>query len=321
VSGSAFAHAPVFGSSTPSAYAVARAVEYGGTALLVGGLVFIALVWPAGADSRGARRVLVTGWAVGTLATVAALGLGGSWATGGSIGDAAKRSVLEAVLQTDFGREWAVLVLLQILMLVVLADLLRRGAAVARSLPWRVGALAVGLGLLRVYGLTGHSRETAHPLVAQLADLAHLTAMAVWIGGLTMLLGGVLPRRQPRELGTVLPRYSMLALGSVGIVVVSGALMAWGLLGSLDDLTSTTYGHFLLVKIAVLALVLAAAGSSKTWVEHRLDFVVLLRGEGSITANPAGLVRPVVLSVAVETGLLALVLVVASFLVTADPGR
>jgi copper transport protein len=311
----------VLGPSTRAAYAAARAVEYFGTALLVGGLAFVALLWPAGADARGARRVLVGGWVVSTAATVVALGLGGSWATGGSIGDAAKRSVLAAVLRTDFGREWAVLVLLEVLMLVVLADLLRRGAVAARSLPWRVGALAVGLGMLRVYGLTGHARETAHPLVAELADLAHLAAMALWMGGLAMLLGGVLPRRRPAELGSVLPRYSMLALGCVGAVVATGALMAWGLVADVHDLTSTTYGHILLVKFAVLLLVLAAAFGSKTWVEHRLDFVVLLRGEGSIRASATGLVRPVVLSVLAETGLLAGVLIVASFLVTADPGR
>jgi len=307
--------------SVRTAYALARAAEYLGTALLVGGLVFVALLWPDGAAARGARRVLLSGWFVATAATVAALGLGGSWASGGSIEDATKRSLLRTVLQTDFGRQWAVLLLLDALMLVVLADLLRRGPAAARSLPWRVGAFAVGAGMLRVYGLTGHARETAHPLVSQIADVAHLLAMATWIGGLVMLLSGVLPRRRAHELGSVLPRYSRLAMGCTAAAVASGAVLAWGLLHSAAELTSTTYGHLLLAKLALLLVVLAAAYGSKTWVEHRLDFVVLLRGEGSITASSRGLVRPVVLSVAAETGLLALVLVVASFLVTADPGR
>ncbi len=304
-----------------TAYALARAVEYFGTALLIGGLVFVALLWPAGAAARGARRVLIGGWVVSTLATLAALGLGGAWATGGGIDDATNGGTLKSVLATDFGRQWAVLVLLDVLMLVVLADLLRRGETAARSLPWRVGAFAVGAGMLRVYGLTGHAKETAHPLVSQLADVAHLVAMAVWIGGLVMLLGGVLPRRRAAELGAVLPRYSLLALGSVCAAVASGTLLAWGLLRNIGDLTSTGYGHILLLKLALLLVVLGAAFASKTWVEHRLDFVVLLRGEGSITASAPALVRPVVLSVAAETGLLALVLVVASFLVTADPGR
>jgi copper transport protein len=60
--------------------------------------------------------------------------------------------------------------------------------------------------------------------------------------------------------------------------------------------------------------VLVAAFGSKTWVAHRLDFAVILRGESS-------LVRPFVLSVAVETALAVSVLAVAGFLAAADLGR
>jgi copper transport protein len=315
------AGAPVFESSTKTIYVLARAVEYGGTAVFFGGLTFISLLWPAGATSHAARRLLAGSWLVGTAATVSALALEGAWASGRPVSSAFRRQVLHDVLVTDFGRQWAVLVLLWLLSLVVLAELLRRGEPAVRSLPWRVGAGTLALGTLRVYGLTGHSRESDHPVIAQLADVLHLTAMTVWVGGLAMLLAGVLPRRRHEELAAVVPRYSRLALSCVATAIASGAVLAWSDLPSLADLVSTTYGHVLLVKFAVLTLVLAAAFGSKTWVEHRLDFVVLLRGEGSITASAARLVRPAVLSVAAETGLLLLVLTVASVLVTADPGR
>lgn len=315
------AGAPVFESSTKTAYVLARAVEYGGTALFFGGLAFVALIWPAGGSNRAARRLLVTGWCVGAVATVAALGLEGAWATGRAASSALQLDVFRDVLATDFGRQWASLVLLWVLGVVVLADLLRRGEGAARSLAWRVGAGAVGLGALRTYGMTGHSKESAHPLVGQLADVVHVTAMTLWLGGLVMLLFAVLPRRVPDELAHVLPRYSNLAIGCVLAAVASGSVLVWSDLPDLHDLIATTYGHVLLVKFTVLALVLAAGFGSKTWVEHRLDFVVLLRGEGSITASAARLVRPAVLSVAAETGLLLLVLTVASVLVTAAPGR
>lgn len=315
------AGAPVFESSTKTMYVLARAVEYGGTALFFGGLAFVSSIWPAGSNNRTARRLLVSSWLVGASATIGALGLEGAWATGRSASNVLHTQVFRDVLATDFGRQWASLVLLWLLGLVVLAWLLRRGERAARSLPWRIGAGAVGLGALRTYGMTGHSRESAHPLVGQLADVAHITAMTLWVGGLAMLLVAVLPRRVPDELAHVLPRYSNLALGCVGAAVASGSVLVWSDLPDVHDLTTTTYGHVLLVKFAVLALVLVAAFGSKTWVEHRLDFVVLLRGEGSITASAARLVRPAVLSVAAETGLLLLVLTVASVLVTAAPGR
>jgi putative copper export protein len=315
------ADAPVFESTTKTVYVAFRAVGYSATAIFFGGLVFIALLWPSGAGNGTARRTLCSGWLLGTLATISALAVEGAWAAGRPASSAVRVHVLDDVLATDFGRQWAVLVLLWVLALVVLADLLRRGEAAARSLPWRVGAGTVALGALRVYGLTGHSRQSAHPVVGQLADVAHLAAITVWIGGLVMLVLGVLPRRRPEELAAVLPRYSNLAVSCVAVAVTSGVVLAWNDLPAVSDLATTTYGRILLVKLAVLALVLAAAFGSKTWVEHRLDFVVILRGEGSITTSAARLVRPAVLSVAVETGLLLLVLSVASVLVTADPGR
>jgi copper transport protein len=70
----------------------------------------------------------------------------------------------------------------------------------------------------------------------------------------------------------------------------------------------------LLVKLAIFALVLAIAQASRGWVAHRLDFAVVLRGD-------AATVRPFVYSVAAETTLVVFVLVAASLLVTASPGR
>jgi len=312
------ASAPVFESSTKTVYVVARWVEYVGTALFYGGLAFLTLLWPAGGALRSARRLLCGAWLVGATATVAALDLEAAWARGRSSWGLFDTSSLSELLGTDFGRAWAVMFLLWVLALFVLGAVLRRGAVALRSLPWRVGALAVGLATIRVFGLTGHARETAHPLVGQLADAVHLSAMSVWIGGLTILALVVLPHPRSEDLGAVVRGYSTLALLSVTAAAASGVVLAWGTLGTVGALTSTTYGHILLFKIGVLALVLAAAFRSKTWVEHRLNFAVILRGESGTGIR---LIRPFAISVATETALLVLVLAAASVLVTADPGR
>jgi copper transport protein len=200
------------------------------------------------------------------------------------------------------------------LALVLLAELLRSGAGAVTGLAWRVGALAVGLATLRIDGLSGHSSDTHSKVIAELADLVHLAAISLWLGGLAVLVIGVLPRRDVEELARVVPRYSTLAMLCVTAVAASGTVLAWRLLDNVGQLTSTTWGHLLLIKLALLAVVLAAAFGSKTWVAHRLDFAVILRGE-------RGLVRPFVLSVAAETTLVVCVLAVAGFLATADPGR
>ena len=308
------AGAAVFSSASKSSYVAARAVEFGATAVFYGGLAFIAALWPQGAAVARVRMFLGGVWLVGLLSTLAALALEGAWAQSTSVGGAVQNPVLRATLASDFGREWMAGALLWLLALVVLVALERGGADVVRGLPWRVSALAVGLAALRVVDLAGHARQTASPGLAQAADVVHLAAMTVWIGGLTMLLVGVLPRRDAAEMSHVVPRYSTLAMVSVGAVVVSGSLLAWELVGPAGNFTSTTYGHLLLLKIALLAVIGVAAFGSKTWVGHRLEAAVILRREASM-------VRPFIVSVATETALVLAVLAVASLVVTADPGR
>lgn len=297
-----------------AAYVLARGVDYFGGALFLGGLAFLALLWPAGAESRGGRRVVATGWLLGLLGTVAAIGLEGVWVTGRPFADALSWDLLDQVLDVEFGRVWFARALLWVLAGVVLADLLRRGETAARSTAWRVGAGAVGLGLLRTNGLIGHTLDAPQPLWAQVGGLVHLTGVVLWLGGLAVLLVGVLPRRRPDELGVVVPRYSRLAMVSVGMIVAGGLVLAWQVLGSVGAVLTTDHGRLLLVKLAIFALVLVIAQASRGWVAHRLDFAVVLRGD-------AATVRPFVYSVAAETTLVVLVLIAASLLVTASPGR
>jgi copper transport protein len=301
-------------SSAHTVYVTARVADYLGTALFFGGCVFVAFLWPAGTRVPAARRLLVTGWLLGLLGTVAAIGLEGAWTGQLAPADSLRWPVIQQTLGLDFGREWVAKALLWVLAGVVLADLLRRGETAARSLAWRVGAGAVGLGVLRVTGLTGHTNDVPNKTLAAIADLVHLTGMSAWVGGLAMLLIGVLPRRRPDELAAVVPRYSKLAMVSVLAVIGAGITLAWQLLGGVGALFHTAYGQLLLTKIVLLAVILLAAMGSRSWIANRLDVAVGLRGD-------AVSVRPFVCTVAVETALVLLVLVAASFLVTANPGR
>ncbi|MEV2194176.1 copper resistance protein CopC [Streptomyces phaeochromogenes] len=292
----------------------ARWAGYLSLALFIGGIAFVALLWPRGAGEPRARAMLVLAWTVGLLSTVASLGLQGAYAELGGIRDALSASVYANVLATGPGLALAARGLLWVLAAVVLSALLQGGGRTARSPGWRVGALAVSLGLLRATGMTGHNSEGTQPTWGALADLVHLLGASLWIGGLAMLAVAVLPRRDPDELALVVPGYSKLAGASVAAIAVAGLVLAWQVVGSYDALLHTSYGQLLLVKTGALALVLFAAWRSRQWVRTRLELAVLLRGE-------AATVRPFGYSVAAETGLVLVVLAVTSLLVTADPGR
>lgn len=308
------APAPAPSPSLRKALVAARWAGYLALALFVGGLAFVVLLWPRGADEPRSRALLVLAWTVGLLATVASIGLQGAYSTLGGLRDALRPVTYADLLATEPGVVLAARALVWVLAAVVLGALLQGGAGTSRSPGWRVGALAVTFGLLRTTGMTGHSSEGAEPTWGAVADFVHLLGASLWIGGLAVLALAVLPRRRARELAEVVPGYSRLAAVSVTGIVAAGLVLAWQVVGSYDALLHTSYGHLLLLKTGVLAAVLLAAFASRQWVRTRLDLAVLLRGD-------AATVRPFGYSVAAETGLVLVVLAVTSLLVTADPGR
>ncbi|MDQ0601245.1 copper transport protein [Streptomyces canus] len=306
--------APALSPSVRKGLVAARWTGYLSLALFVGGLAFVALLWPRGAGVPRARALLALAWTGGVLSTVASIGLEGAYVSFGGLRDALRPSSYADVLTTGPGITLAARGLLWVLAAVVLGALLQGGARTSRSPGWRVGALAVSVGLLRATGMSGHNSEGGEPTWGALADLLHLLGAALWIGGLAMLTVAVLPRRRAGELAEVVPGYSRLAAVAVTAIVGAGLVLAWQVVGSYDGLLHTSYGHLLLVKAAVLAAVLLIAQSSRRWVRTRLDLAVLLRGD-------AATVRPFGYSVAAETGLVLVVLAVTSLLVTANPGR
>lgn len=290
-----------------------RIVGFAATALFIGGLAFIAVIWPHGGAERRTRRLLTGSWLLGLLTVLAEIPLQAGYDALRPLSGIFDMAAVKDLLAGRLGTELTARALLWVAGSVVLASLLQRTHDAARSPGWRIGLAAVGFGLLRTTSLPGHD-DTAHPLAGAIADTIHLTGVALWFGGLAVLLIGVLPRRRPEELAVVVSRYSNLALISVTAIIAAGLVLAWHLVGSLHGLLGTSYGHLLLLKAGIVAAVLLLAQHSKAWVRHRLDIAVLLDGDRAT-------VRPFIYSVAAETGLALAILVVAGVLVTSSPGR
>ncbi|WP_168929356.1 copper resistance protein CopC [Nocardioides sp. GY 10113] len=197
------------------------------------------------------------------------------------------------------------------------AVLASRQKPAAGSAGRRRPALVVDLLVLLAVAspaLVGHTRAYEPPTLLLITDALHLLVGAVWLGGLVGLVV-VLPSMsgRPRDAGTVLTRFSTLAADVLAALVGSGALLAWGILGSWGALVDTAYGRLLLVKVAVVAVVAAIAGWNR--------FVLLPRlsdGGHDQRRRAAGTVHRVV---AVEASLLVVVLGVTGFLVDRVPGE
>ena len=95
------------------------------------------------------------------------------------------------------------------------------------------------------------------------ARLFHVVGVSVWIGGLVMLLGVVLPRRRSEELLAILPRFGVLATGAVASLMVGGLILAVDLVGSIGALPTTGYGRMLLAKLVVVGMLLYVASLSR----------------------------------------------------------
>lgn len=116
--------------------------------------------------------------------------------------------------------------------------------------------LVIGIAALLPLLLTGHTGHGDQHDIAVAGLAAHVTAAAVWAGGL-LALGVHL--RSAGTLVLALPRYSRVALACFTAVALSGLLMGWVSLAEPRELVTTPYGQLLLGKTAALG-VLGAFG-------------------------------------------------------------
>jgi len=206
---------PLLGSS--QATIALRTIGYLALAGFIGGLVFLCLAWPAGAEVRSSRVVLVVSVLAGVVSSI------------GDLFAAAARTTssydLGGALEQPYGREFAAMAMLWLLAGVVVVDLLQRGSAVLDRFAWRVSAVLVGGGLILIEGRSAHATQAVDSGWGTVSDFLHVTSMSVWVGGLLMLVGCVLPRRRLDELDEVVPRFSGLAQMAVAGIVASGLLL------------------------------------------------------------------------------------------------
>jgi putative copper export protein/methionine-rich copper-binding protein CopC len=309
VHGTPPAGTPSHAGGTPATAALDRwsvlshVVGYLAAAAFLGGLLFVALLWREGADERRTRRMLGGAVVAGILAALLGLWVDIERLPATSAGD---------VLLSDYARATTGQLLFWVLAAVVLTAVLRGGSAVVTSSAWRVGAVVIGIGLIRTTGMTAHATHSTTPWLGITADFLHLAGMSAWIGGLLVMTVGLLPRRDLDQLQSVVPSYSRLAMGAVLAIVASGLIMLYELAIPIDHFWSTHYAHVLLVKLAFFAAVLIAAMGSKRWVDRSL--------QRSAEAGDVTSVRTFATSVGVETVLAIGVLAAASVLVTSSPG-
>ena len=265
----------------------ARAVHFAAMMMLEGAIVFRFLIADQilrAADNeaqRALRRLLV--WTV-WLGLVVGVASGAAWLIllAGRIRGLAPAETLSqgvawiVLTQTRFGETWQVRSILAVLVALSMFAL-NRGAA--NSVRWR-GAVPIVLvaGLVGTLAWAGHGGATPGAIgdVQLIADVLHLIAAGVWIGGLLPLTTILMIARRAGDVRSIAIaaeatwRFSVLGLASVLTLLVSGIINTYVLAGSVPALVGTPYGRMLLIKIGLFIGMVSIAAFNRQGLTPRL---------------------------------------------------
>jgi copper transport protein len=247
------------GPVTNVAFGAVRALDYLSIALVVGTLVFLLWVTPpgllGGVFERRAWLLLGAGLALGLLVAVLGILLQGAEASGLSLWGSLKWSVVSNVLSSRFGWVWGVRAALFAVSLGALG--LRQRSA------FRLWLGAVCAYSVATPALAGHASIQAPVWAFFPADVGHVLAASVWVGGIACIVFAlpaatrtVEPRARTGMLVEVLGRFSPLALGAVAVLAVTGVVQAYIDVRSVNALTHSTYGELVLLKTGLLGFLI-----------------------------------------------------------------
>ncbi|MDP9464531.1 MAG: copper resistance protein CopC [Actinomycetota bacterium] len=241
----------------------ARLLALIGLVVVVGGGLMAIQLSGQSADSSSNRMLLCLAWVFLLVGSLGSFGLYGSKVVAGSASDAIKPSVWGKVAGSHTASVLLVRVVLVLAVGVLLVTFARRAGDV-----WRGAALAISTALVLTYSSIGHA-NAQHPAPLWIGvDAVHLTAISLWIGGLSMFAFGTGAWLTDPDAERIVRRFSATAMVAVPVIVATGSAQTLKLAGSLDDVTSTSWGRTLLVKIAVVTVLVAVGGVSRWLLRH-----------------------------------------------------
>jgi putative copper export protein/methionine-rich copper-binding protein CopC len=263
-----------------------------GLAAMFGALVLIVLAWPEGVEYILTVRFLRVAWGLAvvgaylTTAGLAAKAAGESFAYGLSptswteLTDGIPQLAALARMALTVACIWVVLRPERV------TDPVTRAAAL--GLP---AAAVATLGLSR--------DEGDLVMLGYAAGISHALAMAVWFGGLALLVRVVLSGPGEIDLVHAVTGFSRLANVAIGVTVVTGGIQLWRLDGG--EILTSGHGRVILLKSLVVAGMVFVGVATRQWA-----LANLARADHMSAASAARLRRAVGIETALGVGVLLL---------------
>jgi copper transport protein len=249
----------------------------------IGGVFFVNWI----AREQVASPVIHVSLIVGIVSAVASLALEGLDVLGLPLSQVLSVTPWKIALGTSLGPSLLIAIAALIAAMVAL-----RGDVTGISRTLSALALAgVGLSL----AASGHAATAPPELLTRPAVFLHATSVAFWLGALVPLVAML---RKPRLVLPVVNRFSRAAVPVVGVLALTGVVLATFQLESFGALVTTRYGIILLIKLALVAALLGLAALNRSRLTPAL-------AGGEAAAKP--LMRSILLECALAAGILAVV--------------
>lgn len=253
--------APAITADSPvwaAANGVNRALHLAGLLTLAGGVLFLLLFPSERLANRRALAPLLTGCAVlAALTAILTLGL-----QGGMLADAAAADILRPALwRLGFGSTRGTAALLALVSVALFLLAIKLGTDTRAQWLFPPIAVAALLFCIAAFVVSGHVATAQPRWLTMPALLFHVAIAAAWLGSFAPLL-----RSLERDNKGTLPTITRFSRGmSVGlpILILAGLAISAVQLQTIEALAASRYGALLLLKLSLVAGLIAIAAYNK----------------------------------------------------------
>ena len=114
--------------------------------------------------------------------------------------------------------------------------------------------------ILISFVIVGHS--TLKGLSAQVLILMHLFCISFWLGSFLPLRFMCIDKNS-KNLSIISERFGQFAIFYISVLVITGSIFSFILVGGIDPLISTSYGNFLILKLIFVTIILSLGALNK----------------------------------------------------------
>ncbi|MGQ0377327.1 MAG: copper resistance CopC/CopD family protein [Nitrososphaerota archaeon] len=177
-------------------------------------------------------------------------------------------------LQTSFGNTWIIRMGLTIVLLGLWFAIERKPRLTMKG---HIPILVFSLALIATTTMIGHGVASEHQ-PAIVLDYVHNLVASIWIGGIIFFGFALLPTlskldsdKKEKFSLSLIPRFSIIFVISVGIIIIVGPLLLWFLESDVGLLLESTYGMLIIAKITIAAFMITIGGYNQFKIQKSAE--------------------------------------------------